>query len=125
MTPFILEKTSDSPGITLDKKSGTFLFEGTLIPENASDFFQPIHKWVDEYLANPNQETKIVFKMDYFNTSSSKSLLDLLSNFKKLTKNNDLIINWYYNEEDQEMLGAGEGYSEIINLKFNYLKRKS
>ena len=81
-------------------------------------------EWVEEYTNNPNKETVLNFKMDYFNTSSTKILLDLMIMFKEISKNGKmLIINWYFEEEDEDMLEAGDGFSKMLRFPFNFIKR--
>lgn len=123
MTPLIIDKTQDSPAITLDKNSGIFLFEGIAILENTTTFFDPVKAWISEYIKNPNQKTRVDFKLEYFNTSSSHTILKLLELFKELAYKHDLIINWFFREDDHDMLEAGEEFVDILNLPFNYLKR--
>jgi len=125
MTPLILDKTSDTPEVILDKISNQFLFAGSSIPENTKKFFQPIFDWIDQYVKEPNEETIVDFKMIYFNTSSTKSLLDIMIQFKQLAKKNKmLIINWYFPEDDEDMLEAGEGFSKMVRFPFNLIKVK-
>ena len=57
MTPLILDKTSDTPEVILDKVSKQFSFAGSSIPENTKKFFQPIFDWIDEYLKDPVSDT--------------------------------------------------------------------
>ncbi len=123
MKPLVLDKTQDTPGITLDKKDNQFSFSGTSIPENTKKFYQPIFDWIKEYVKNPNKETIVNFKMKYFNTSSTKSIFDIMIQFKEIAKNNEmLIINWYFHEDDEDMLEAGEGLSKMARFPFNFIK---
>jgi len=123
MLPLILEKTQDTPEIILDKTGNKFDFSGTSIPENTKKFFQPVFDWIEAYTAEPNNETVVNFKMVYFNTSSTKSLLDIMIQFKELAKNGKmLIINWHFSAEDDDMLEAGEGFSKMVRFPFNFIK---
>ena len=123
MLPLILDKTQDTPEIILDKAGSKFDFSGNSIPENTKKFFQPVFDWIEEYNKNPNDETVVNFKMIYFNTSSTKSILDIMIQFKELAKNGEmLIINWYFSEQDEDMLEAGEGFSKMVRFPFNYIK---
>ncbi len=119
MEPLIKEGTSDRPGIILDKDNGKFEFSGKSLPENPSDFFAPVFKWIKEYSKSPNKSTRIKFKMIYFNTASSKIILDILEKFERIQEDGyEVIVEWYYSEEDEDMEEAGEEYSEIIELPF-------
>lgn len=123
MLPLILDSTQDTPEVLLDKNQHQFDFSGTSIPENTKKFYQPIFDWLENYIQNPNDETVVNFKMKYFNTSSTKSILDIMIQFKELAKNNKmLIINWHFSADDEDMLDAGEGFSKMVRFKFNYIK---
>lgn len=123
MLPLILDKTQDTPEIILDKLGNSFNFSGTSIPENTKKFYQPVFDWIDKYIENPNDETLVNFKMIYFNTSSTKSILDIMIQFKKLAKSGKmLIINWYFPEEDEDMYEAGVGFSKMVRFPFNFIK---
>lgn len=123
MLPLIIDKTQDIPEIILDKNQGIFSFTGTSMPENTQKLFAPVFEWINEYTKNPNEETIVNFKMDYFNTSSTKSILDIMILFKEVAKKgNMLIINWYFPEDDDDMLEAGKGFSTMVRFKFNFIK---
>ena len=62
-------------------------------------------------------------RLEYFNTSSSKCLLDL---FKKLERMNgdtsSVSVHWYYEVDDEDMAEAGEDYQAIIKLPFKMIE---
>ncbi|MFA6400763.1 MAG: DUF1987 domain-containing protein [Salinivirgaceae bacterium] len=123
MLPLIIDATQDTPQVILDNQQNQYWFKGTSIPENTKKFYEPIFAWIAEYVNQPNKETIINFKMKYFNTSSTKSLLDIMDSFKELARQgNPLIINWYFHEEDEDMYEAGVGFSKMVRFPFNYLK---
>ena len=123
MLPLVLDKTEDSPEIILDKMGNKFDFSGTSIPEDTKKLYQPVFNWIDKYIENPNDETVVNFNMIYFNTSSTKSILDIMIQFKKLAKDGKmLIINWYFPEDDEDMYEAGVGFSKMVRFPFNYIK---
>ncbi len=124
ITPLIIDPSKDTPQVIFDKLTGEFLISGTSIPENTKKFFEPVFIWIQKYINDPNNETILNFKMDYFNTSSTKVLLDIMIEFKTLVKNKKmLIINWYFNADDDDMLEAGEGFSKMVRYPFNFIKR--
>jgi len=83
-----LEGTEDTPKILLDKSNGIFEISERSLPEDSAEFYQPIIQWLDDYAADPNPSTEFVFKLEYFNTASSKLILDnnsfafILTSFK-------------------------------------------
>jgi len=114
--------TNESLEITLDKDMGRFEFYGKSLPENPNEFFEPVLAWFREYVKEPNKETILVFKMEYFNTASSKRLLDVLSICYEIhKKKQSIIVNWYYRFNDEDMKETGESFSEIVHLPFKFL----
>lgn len=109
--------TEDTPKIILDKNNGIFEISGRSLPEDSAEFYQPILDWLDEYGANPNPETVFIFKLEYFNTASSKLILDILS---KLETIDSTTINWYFHEDDEDMEEAGTEFSELVEVPFDF-----
>lgn len=122
ITPLRILPTSESLEINLDKEMGRFEFYGKSLPENPNEFFEPVLNWFKEYVKEPNKETILIFKMEYFNTASSKRILDILSVCHEIhTKKLSVITNWYYRHNDEDMKETGESFSEIVHLPFKYL----
>lgn len=114
------EATKDTPNVILDAGKGIFEFSGKSLPENVKIFFTPILEWIKAYGESPNAETLVVMKMDYFNTASSKSILDILLAFEDINEEHKgVTVDWYYKEHDEDMEEAGDEYSDIVDLPFN------
>ena len=61
--------------------------------------------------------------MEYFNTSSSKCILDLFKQLESLNNGEtEVNVNWYYEEDDEDMAEAGEDYDAIISLPFKMIE---
>ncbi|MBQ5453523.1 MAG: DUF1987 domain-containing protein [Bacteroidales bacterium] len=121
MEPFIKEPTIDTPRVVLDAESGVFEISQMSLPEDAVDFYAPIINWLMEYSENPQKETVFNMKLEYFNTASSKQLIQILLLLGNLKGKTDIKVNWYYKEIDEDMQALGEEYSQIINLPFNLI----
>ncbi|MFW5819655.1 MAG: DUF1987 domain-containing protein [Bacteroidota bacterium] len=123
MEPISLEGTTKTPTIKFDADEGIMEIKGRSIPENSIDFYKPMVDWLDEYAKNPKEKTIVNIQLEYFNTSSSKCILDV---FKKLEAINrgksNVIVNWYYEEDDEDMLEAGEDYESIIRVPFKMIE---
>ena len=123
MEALIINKTDDTPAIHLDKASGTFQFSGKSLPEDVTTFYTPVFNWLDGYFQDPNAESTFIFKMTYFNTASSKIILDILMRLENL--NNDgkskVTVEWHHDEDDEDMQEAGEEYSEIVEVPFKFV----
>lgn len=112
-----LDGTEDTPKIILDKNNGIFEISGRSLPEDAAEFYQPILDWIEEYADDCNPETEFMFKLEYFNTASSKLLLDVLS---KLEVIDGTTVVWYYHEDDEDMQEAGEEFEDLVDVDFKF-----
>jgi len=117
-----IEKTSDTPNVTLDSTNNLFEFSYRSLPENAIDFYNPILDWIEEYSKNPNNETVVDFKLEYFNTASAKQIAKVLLKLLEISKKAKVKINWYYDKNDTDMLASGQRYSKLINLEFEFIE---
>lgn len=115
-----IEGTPKTPTVHFNAASGSLDIKGRSIPENSIEFYKPLMDWIEEYAKSAQPKTSVNIQLEYFNTSSSKCILDL---FKKLEAvNNEIVINWYYEEDDEDMLEAGEDYDAIINIPFRMIE---
>ena len=94
MEKIIREATGKTPYIKLDNKSGIIEIKGRSIPEHSLDFYRDINSWLEEYGKLPQSQTVVNIELEYFNTSSSKCLLDILKKLELISKKgNTVIIN--------------------------------
>lgn len=113
--------TDFTPDISFDPEKGNFSISGVSRPENASEFYEPVIAWLNNYITDPVEKTVVEIKFDYFNTSSLKYFLILLSTLKEIEENGkELEINWHYDDEDESMLEAGKNLEELSELQFIY-----
>jgi SiaC family regulatory phosphoprotein len=112
-----LEATDDTPKVVLDKANGTFEISGRSLPEDSAEFYQPILDWLEEYASNANGSTEFMFKLEYFNTASSKLILDVLT---KLENIDGAKVLWYYHEDDEDMQEAGEEFADLVQVPFEF-----
>lgn len=118
-----IEGTPKTPTVSMDPNSGVVEIKGRSIPENSIEFYKPLVDWLDEYAKSPASKTVVNIRLEYFNTASSKCILDVFKKLEVLKKNSaDVIINWYYEEDDEDMLEAGEDYESIIKVPFKMIQ---
>lgn len=112
-----LQGTDDTPTVILDKANALFEFSGRSLPEDVNSFYEPILDWLSDYAEAPNSETSVIFKLVYFNTASSKLILDILLKFEEIGEaGSNVQINWYYPDDDEDMEEAGDEYSDIVDI---------
>lgn len=120
----IIFPTKITPEVILDPK-GSIKLTGRLIPENAEDFFKPIEEWINEYFKNPADITCVEIRLEYINSTCTKYLLDLLhriTHFHLKKDKKKFLINWYYRDEDEDMLEKGKFFSSDLDVTFDFIK---
>jgi len=120
METLTIEMTPKTPLIHFNAGDGVLEFQGRSIPENSIEFYAPVFDWMDKYSVNPRKETSVKIQLEYFNTSSSKCLLDIFKKLQNLHKDgtSKVTVTWFYEEDDEDMLEAGEDYQAIIKVPF-------
>jgi len=117
MDPIVIKTTEDTPGIILDAANDKFEISGRSLPEDVVKFYKPILNWLDEYAQSPNERTVFNFKLSYFNTASSKIILDILMKLEGMHDNGkDISIKWHYPSDDEDMMEAGVEYADIVSI---------
>ena len=117
MENLIIKGEAKTPTIDFNYGKGELVISGRSIPENSIEFYKPIIEWLE--LLKVSEKDKIVLdiKLEYFNTSSSKCILDV---FKKLEEikgvGKDASIRWFFESDDEDMEEAGQDFSAIIKV---------
>lgn len=123
MEKVFIEPTRTTPLVNFDPDEGLLEMKGRSSPENSIQFYQKVLDNLEEFARTGGEEFTANIAFEYFNTSSSKCLFDV---FKRLSKIEDsgkrITINWYYEEGDDDMMEAGEDYSDLLDLNFNFFE---
>jgi len=135
MNNLILEKTDNTPGVMLDGTQHLVEFSGDSRPENAKLFFEPIFNWIKEYenhlyyLTNEsslNISTNVNFKLEYFNSSSARYVIDVIKAFHTVGLSNKkvkIIFNWFFDEEDEDLKESGLEFVKMTGIPMNFLTK--
>lgn len=123
MEKLIIRPTRITPLIYFDPERGLLELRGKSSPENSIQFYAKLLTDLEEFGKNGKQNLVANFKFEYFNTSSSKCIFDI---FKKISfvkeQGYKLSINWFYEEDDEDMKEAGEDYADLLGTEFNYVE---
>lgn len=111
--------TEDTPYVIL-RADGYCKFEGDSYPEDIATFYIPIIKWFEKYEREGRNDLVMDMKLHYFNSASSKIFIEIFERLYKYT-DKSITVNWYYPENDEEILESGKIYQGISNLDFNYI----
>ena len=120
MEPIVIDATDNSAKVFFNA-NGYLLLEGRSLPENVAEFYNPLI----DFVVKLNVE-KVTFdiNLDYFNTATSKKILDLLKHLDANNKISKVKINWHYEEGDDDSIEMAEIYEEecIMRTEFQYIK---
>ena len=115
-----IEKTFKTPSIQFDPDKGILEIEGRSIQNIPRDFYAPILNWIDNY--NPKKGVKIMVRIQfyYYNTPSSKCILEILRKLEALHKRGHKVkIRWEYEQGDDDTLNSGETLKGLVDLPFD------
>ena len=124
MTNLIVEKTARTPYIFFDGEKSTLSVQGRSIPENSLQFYGVLFKWADSFYQDSaeHQNLDVTFKLEYFNTSSSKCILDFLRKLENLKQMGVKVkVYWFYDVRDEDMQEVGQDFKEILDLEIELL----
>lgn len=119
METLIIERTEDSPQVILNTTDNILELSGRSLPEDVNTFYEPVLSWIEEYAKNPMGNTVFNFKLTYFNTASSKVILDILTQFEEMIEEgHHVLVRWHFPNEDEDMQEAGEEYADMVDVPF-------
>lgn len=123
MEPISRKGTPKTPSVEFDPDQGLLEIKGRSNPENTIEFYRPLVQWIDEYVQNPVEKTTVNVHLEHFNTSSSKSILEVFRALAPIKeKDKDVVVNWFYEGDDEDIQEAGENYESITGLPFRMVE---
>lgn len=107
MENLILQEVDDAPffpAVSFDSEKGVCEISGESYMEETFKFYAPLQEWLKNYFNEENKSLEFNFRLTYFNTSSSRQILDLLEILKREMDNGaDVKIRWFYDSDDPDM----------------------
>lgn len=91
--------------------------------EESFEFYDNLIKWIENYFEEGNKNLQLSFRLTYFNTSSSRAILDLLTTLKEhQDAGKEVTVNWYYPDPDNDEMRMGaEDYVDETGLEINLI----
>lgn len=122
MENLTIEGTAKTPTVDFNASTGVLELKGRSIPENSIEFYKPLNEWVEAYGSSSQGNTQVNMKLEYFNTSSSKCILDFFKKLEGISSKTAITVNWHFEEDDEDMQEAGEDYGAILSLTFKMIE---
>lgn len=121
MENLYIEATESTPYVNFNYETGEFILEGKSVPTAAKEFYKEILDWLDGYVENPQESTKLSLKLDYFNIVSSKRILYILYKLNELVeKGFEVNLEWFYHEDEDDMLEVGQDFAFMVKIPFKF-----
>lgn len=112
MDQFYIEPTNQTPEIDFDAKNGVFKIKGKSYPENVNVCYEPVFKYLDAYILNPQAKTTLEFNWLYYSTSTNKMIVRII--LLLLGANTELNIIWQYQEGFEMIMEKGLELGEVL-----------
>ncbi|MBP8822484.1 MAG: DUF1987 domain-containing protein [Flavobacteriales bacterium] len=118
-------RTSTSPEVQLDLERGTIDIIGRSLPANGEQFYERVHRWLDEYLKQPCDRTTVNMRLDYMDTSSSKHFYTIFNRLSAAQeRSGNVQVNWHFETGDEEMAETGKDYQSLFPIEFQIIEVK-
>ena len=106
----------------LCSSEGTIKIRGRGLFGNKTEVNDQIMNWIDKYLSNPAEITYVIIAFEYLNSFSTKILVSILRKLQQvILQSEKLVIQWYYEEDDQDILERGEYISLTFNIPIEFI----
>ena len=116
-----IKGTGNTPEV--DFLPGKIKISGRSIPEDAFAFFQPIVQWIENYIANPEDHTKVILRIEYINSGSNRYIFKILKLLDDCyLKGKKVTVNWLYEEDDDTIKCLGHDLKTLLQVPFNLLE---
>jgi len=119
----------NSPEVILDPENRVFKISGESRPPDVWQFYNNIIVWLDDYSTSLiesggiDNAMEFNFDLEYFNSSSAKSILDICKILSGLRNRGiDFKVNWHYEKNDIDMLEVGKEMSSIVKFPFEFVE---
>lgn len=123
MEGFFMRSSKVTPSVYFNPKKELLDLRGRSNPENPLTFYNYLFSNLDNYGELDTNKIMVNLAFEYFNTSSSKCLFLLLGKLNKIDQlGKKVIVNWYHEEDDEDMKEAGEDFSSFFDYEFNFIE---
>lgn len=96
----------------------TSSINGRSMPENAFEFYDTVLRWVKEYSNTLNVPLILEMKFQYFNSSSSRYIFEILNVLERSRFKENYRIIWISERNDDLMIEKGEELKSLSDLVF-------
>ncbi|MEO9803820.1 MAG: DUF1987 domain-containing protein [Reichenbachiella sp.] len=112
-----------TPYVLIDPEKELFLIKGKSSPENTIKFYNLVFTGLKNYAFTGMDKLSAHICLTYFNSSTAKCLFDLMKILQSIKAYGlQVSISWYYEDDDEDMLEAGQDYETVSHIPFNFVE---
>jgi len=111
------------PTVDFNAETGICTISGKSYLEDTTQFYLVLLEWLDTYFDEVDKPVQFNVMLSYYNTSSSRSILDIFDILKLYEDDGGKVeVNWYCRDVDMEVVQEEvEDYMEESDLKINVI----
>jgi len=111
------------PSVDFNAETGVCEISGESYLEDTFQFYEPLINWLKKFTAEAKKPILFNIKLTYYNTSTSKYLLDMFDILKIYEDNNGKVaLNWYCEAEELKFVEEDvEDYMIQTGLNINII----
>ena len=80
--------------------------------------------WLERINANTASQVTVEFDYDFLNSISHKKVWQILQQLKKFYNDGKSVkVKWFFEENDEDIMEAGEDLSELMNIPFELIEK--
>lgn len=119
MENLLINGTDSTPSVLFFIEKGIFTLSGKSLPENVDIFYDKLNEALDTFINEHSHNSLVITcEFEYINTSSSKSVFNLIKKAIKSIEN--VMVVWGYEEEDEDMFEQGQDFASALGVEFEY-----
>lgn len=117
MESFTIEASEETPKIICNQQ-GKVSVKGKSLTEDPIAFYTPVLEWLSKLNV---EKITLDLSLDYMNTASSKQIFTLIELAKKNKARKELVVNWYYEANDEDAIDIGKEFESLLEIPFNFI----
>ena len=118
---FKVEGTSETPMVSIHQDTQAVEISGVCMPENAFEFFTPVHEMIASTFAEDLGQAKVVVSLLYLNSTANKHVLRILKTIEDAGVAAE--VEWHFAYGDDLMRMKGEELRDICpKLNFEFIE---
>lgn len=123
---YFKEAKNDVPELLIDEEKHYIRVSGSSYPEDIIEVYGDFLLDLSNIKIEPNSELICDFRFDILSSTTMRILHEIFTLFENyLEAGKEIVVNWFYDPDDEDMKDIGLTFAEILNLKINVICKES